>query len=434
MNKEMPRETIAEQQIISGMMQSNMYLWNALSTLNADYFYNSTFQKCFSIMAHNKSGDFPMVERACHGTGFDPMDLYDTSHSVTGKTEFALVVTAYKKRRGVEICHAAVNGLLSPDNNHPSQTISEAITALSQSNIEQCRSVKVIGELLPEELDRCEGVVEGKDSAFIKTGISDIDNKLCIEIEDYIPIGGRPSNCKSVLASQICRNLAKESKVSLYFCLDSARSAEVSRTVFAESGVSLQEFNRGVSTKKSFDKLRRGFDIVDKMPIYLDNTKKITTDMIFAQSQRVKSIAGRLDLVVIDFMQNIKSSVRDIRERVSAISEELHYMPSELHCPVIPLSQLSRYQNEETQAPTLKNLKESGDIEEDADKVMLVWYPQKYPCNKDKEDYKNLLQLFVEKNKNGSTGYIPLTVIAPIYSIYNRTKYDDPLKCFRGGE
>jgi len=436
MNHEATRALVSEQQIIAGIMQSKTYLWNAISQLKEEYFSDPTFKKCFSVAVKNKSCDYPMMEAACSGSCFNPVELFETPYSTTGKTEFGLVLCAYKKRIGVETCYATINALLSEDNENPTATITEAVSVLSQSNVEQCKSVSVIGDLVADEIKRCEAVASGKSSAFIKTGISDIDDMVCIEQEDYIPLGGRPSNCKSVLAAQMCRNLAKDGKVSLYFCLDSARASEVSRAVFSEAGVSLQEFNRGINTKTNFARLEKGFEAVSRMPIYLDNTRKATTDMIYAQSQHIKHIAGRLDLVVIDFMQNIKSSVRDIRERVAAVSEELHFLPSELHCPVMPLSQLSRYQNEETMPPTLKNLKESGDIEEDADKVMMVWFPQKYPCNSEKEEYKNLLQLYIEKNKNGSTGYIPLTVIAPIYSVFNRSKNssDDPYQCFRGGE
>lgn len=435
MNIEMPRELSAEKSAISGMMQSTSYLWNALSVLKAEYFYDIIFRACFEAMAKNKSADFPMIENVCSGTSFDPMDLFDTNHSVSGKTEIDLIVAAHKKRIGIETCYAAVNSLLSASNENPTETISETISKLSQSNVGQCSDVKVIGELLPQEIERIKRISNGEKSAFIETGISDIDRLVCIEREDYIPLGGRPSNCKSVLASQICRNLAKQGRTSLYFCLDSSRASEVSRVVFAEAGVDLQRFNRGINAKSDFDRLSLAFDAVSKFPMYMDNTRKITTDMIYAQSQRVKSLAGSLDLIVIDFMQNVKHQAKDIRERVSLISEELHFLPSEIHCPVMPLSQLSRYMNEESQAPTLKNLKESGDIEEDADKVFMVWFPSKYPCNKDKKEYKNLLELYIEKNKNGTTGKIPLTVDAATFSIYNRTKpetEEDQYAVFRG--
>lgn len=432
MTIEMPREINSEKQVISGMMQSKSYLWNAISRLKAEYFYSSLFGKCFSVMAANKSSDFPMIEKCCEGSEFDPMDFYDTNFSVSGKTEFELIISAYQKREAIKACYNAIQALSSPDNASPTETISDVVSQLSSTNIEQCRSVKIIGELLPAEQDRIERIAKGEQAAFITTGISDIDSLVCIEREDYIPLGGRPSNCKSVLASQICRNLAKQQRVSLYFCLDSARSAEVSRAVFAEAGVSLTGYNRGCHTKKDFDSLMRSFDLIKTFPLWMDNTRKITTDMIYAQCQRVKSIAGSLDLVCIDFMQNIKHTEKNIRERVSAVSEELHNLPQELHCPVMPLSQLSRYQNEETMGPTMKNLKESGDIEEDADKILLVWYPEKYPQNQIPSNqkpeshpnykYRNLLELYVEKNKNGSTGSIPLTVIAPIFSIYNRSK------------
>ena len=450
MNELLPPQNLqAEKMVLSGMLQSETIFWNAIGQLIEDMFYSTSYRKCFSVFAKTKSRDFINLQNAFsdniqsnfdpfNGPSFDPMQLYDFGFSATCKTEINLIIDCYKRRIAIETCQTAVNALFVDFDTPATETMSNTVLSLTCANLTHVDAIKRIGELVPAELERCERVSKGERSAFIETGISDIDSLLCIEQHDYIPVGARPSNGKSLLMSQICRNISKTGKICAYFCLDSSRESEVSRALFSESGVCLSTFNRGINTKKDLIKINEGAAALINMPLYFLNPRKATPDIIYAYCQRVKSIAGGLHTVVIDFMQNVKYKARDIREKVSLVSEELHHMAKDLACPVFPLSQLRRYQNEEHTAPTLKDLKESGDIEEDADKVILLWYPEKYPQNqpsgpndKSKDQFKNLLHFCVDKNKNGSTGLIELTIFADKFRVVNRiNEPDNKLKGF----
>ncbi|MCE5224882.1 MAG: replicative DNA helicase [Porphyromonadaceae bacterium] len=424
----------SEKSIIAGMMQSDSYYWNVVGEITPDHFYNGIFRKCFEKMVAEKRGDFQMLDVLCKTIEYDAAEFFNQSFSVTGKSEIDELTRQYKRRGIIITSQNAINSVLSDPDKNPTETMSEISTGLSRLCGDRTRDVSIVGNLVGEEFDRIEKMVNGGTSAFFKTGISDIDKMLIIEKTDYIPLGGRPSNCKSVLASQICRNLTKEGKVCLYFCFDSSRQTEVRRCLFAEANISMQDFSRN-TPKRYLDSIKRSSELLSTLQLYFDNSRKPTTELIASQCRRVKSMAADLHFVVIDFMQNIKSPIQNIRERVSMISEELHDLPKDIGCPVMPLSQLSRYSNEDCNPPSINNLKETGDIEEDADKVLLVWYPEKYPSNRDKEEYKNLLNLYVEKNKNGTTGIIPLSVFADRFTVTNRitvgNEQVDQYGCFR---
>jgi replicative DNA helicase len=270
-------------------------------------------------------------------------------------------------------------------------------------------------------MERQKRIATGGSTAFIKTGISDLDKKVCIERSDYIIIGARPSNGKSSLAGVIGRNVCRAGGVVYVFYLDTAKEVEVSRAVFSEARLSLSDFNSGFLRNKDCSSIGKAFETLNPMRYYLDDTPRITPDQINAKCQRLISIEGKIDLIIIDFLQNVRAPINNIRERVSYVSEELHNLPREINCPVIALSQMARYQNEEKEAPTLKVLKESGDIEEDADKVLLLYYPEHYKYTNEKSDKKNLMEVYIAKNKNGCVGYVPLNFFASTFEINNRS-------------
>lgn len=425
-----PHNDYAEQAIIAGMMNSDTFFWRAIETLIPDNFYNTHFKKCFDEMSKTKTHDFVLLEQCLNGSNFNAIDLFDTNYSVTGETEFELVLDVYKRREGITSCFAAINGYLSHDRDVSSTEISNTvISRLSELNLSNKNKTQFIGELLPAEFERMEKVSKGGTAAFVTTGLTDIDRNLCIEQTDYIIIGARTSNCKSTFAAQISRNLTiNQKKCVLYFLLDTSKGSETSKNLFAYAGVNLEQFNVGVITKSHLPKLSQAAVQLSEAKLAFDSSRKITTDIIYSKCQNLKAKVGKIDAVFIDYMQNIHSKSGTIRERVMQVSEDLRHMPKDIGCPFFVLSQISRYVGEEYNPPTLKNLKESGDIEEDADKILLLWYPDKYPVKRseeDKERYRSLLQVNVEKNRNGSTGTINLSIDAPTFNIFDRTNRND---------
>ena len=419
--KVLPRAYYAEKAVIAGMLMEESFFWAALDALTEEHFYTPEFRKCFTAFRETKKRDMVIVAPIFEASTLEDFTTFATGFSYNGESEFSELSKMLKCRKGITACYAALNGYYSPEEFDPTDTTATLAKSISELSAVREERTRVIGDMIGEEIERQERVVNRGTTAFIKTGISDLDSMMTIEQSDYVIIGARPSNGKSSLAGTIGRNVCRNGGIAYVFYLDTAKEVEVSRAVFAEAKLSLSDFNRGFFAKQSCPSIQKACDILRPMKYYLDDTPRITPDQIRAKCQRLISIEGKIDLVIVDFIQNVRAPIRDIRERVSYVSEELHNLPREIDCPVIALSQMARYQKEEEEPPTLRVLKESGDLEEDADKVLLLYYPEHYKLLKEGSEEKNLMQVFIAKNKNGCVGYVPLNFFASRFEITNRS-------------
>lgn len=408
----LPQEILAERSILSGMIASDTYFWRCLSELTPECFYSESHRVVFVAFQKYKRHDYPLVSKALENSpDLGVEDIITIDHSVTGDTEINLVMEAYRRREVIYHCQNAVNTLFNDLDTTATETTANTITAL---NSIQCGSGKEtwrIGELLPAEFDRMESVAKGEAVSFIKTGFKCIDRTTAIQDHDYIIIGARPSNCKSTIAAAIARNVCFESKKPvLYFCLDASKKRETSRHLFTMAGVSLAQFNLGYTAKRDMPKLADVASRLSEAKLYLDDTPGTTANQIVAKSQRLRHECGDIGLVVVDFLQNVFSRQRNERDRINETSAILHTLPRIINCPVIALSQVARYEGEAMNPPKLSNLKESGNLEADADIVMMLYYSDFYDRHRNDQqkeemkDFHGKLMVDIAKYKDGSVG------------------------------
>jgi replicative DNA helicase len=143
-----------------------------------------------------------------------------------------------------------------------------------------------------------------------------------------------------------------------------------------------------------------------------------------AKCRRMKS-ERNVGLIVVDYLQLIRSSKAETREReIAIISSTLKQIARELDIPVVALAQLNRLFESRIhggkdidffKTPVLSDLRESGSIEQDADVVMFIHRPEavlKNDPDKDekieKHQLKNLAKIVLEKHRNGETGMVDL--------------------------
>lgn len=415
-----PQDILAERCLLTGMALDKVILANAIEKLLPEHFYHTTHRKIFTLFCENKNSSEYLLQKAIE---CDPelniSSFLEMGFSVTGKHEIDSIIDKFRRRNAIKICNDAINKYYEDDEKEiitTTKTISELNTIYEYND-----RLTRFSDLIQGQMDELQQIITNKTAAYIKTGLLDLDSRLCITKFDYVVLGGRPSNFKSTLASQINRKLVKEGKTVLHFVLDTERGKEVRRGIFSEAEINLAYYENGYAKISDCEKLEQSILKNDFSRYFIDDTTKITIDKIYAKSVKTKSMYGGIDLITIDFMQNIfVPGNMTLREKVNVISSELHALPREIGCPVLALSQMARYPGEESNQPQLYHLKESGNIEADADIIMLVYAPLHYrDCSKDHK-LKNLLQVNIAKNKNGPTGEVELNVFPNILKITNR--------------
>ena len=265
----------------------------------------------------------------------------------------------------------------------------------------------------------------------VPTGLTDLDNRLGgMHKQDLIIIAGRPSMGKTALATNIAFNAAKniEKKGSkstvAFFSLEMSSEQLSTRILSEQSRIRSNDIRRGKVSEKEFEKFIETSKNIYELPLYIDETPAITIAAISNRSRRIKRLFG-LDLIVIDYIQLMKSAGKKEYNRVQEVSEitqGLKALAKELDVPVLALSQLSRAveQRGDDKKPQLSDLRESGSIEQDADVVMFVYREAYYLERKEPtlgsiehaewqqkmNEISSLAEIIISKQRHGPTGNV----------------------------
>lgn len=303
-----------------------------------------------------------------------------------------------RRRHLMEDLERIITGIQSGDNDVDYLEQTEA--ALQNAHSRTASKVEMIGDLA---LSAFTEIVEGKQRG-MATGFVILDQILGGLKKGHVcVVAGRPSMGKTSFATNIAANMAGEGKAIAFFSLEQPSIDVIKRVLIAISGCS--EYDAQAQNQTQLERLCGVLDDVNKWRLSVTDDA-FTLDKIKEQCYAVKRQAKGLDLVVIDYLQLIKTRQRKngTREQeVSELSRNIKLLARELDCPVLLLSQLSRDVDKRTEhKPVLADLRESGAIEQDADEVIFLYRPYVY----DKQADPKEAVIIVAKNRDGDTGEI----------------------------
>ena len=254
----------------------------------------------------------------------------------------------------------------------------------------------------------------------IPTGLLTLDSWGCgFRTGELIILAGRPSHGKSALALVLAR--AASEKVPVWFVsLEMTRQSLAQRAVASEAGIELTKLRSGEVEDPDWPKLRAAMDRLRPLRLHLDDRGGQTVSDIR------RAVAGKRGIVVIDYLQLLRPPREAMAygnrvQEVGAISRSLKSLAHEHGVTVVALSQLSRQvESRSDKTPQLSDLRESGEIEQDADQVWFLWRPPLY----DEGELVDRACLKVAKHRNGPTGTVELVFEATTQSVRERRATD----------
>ena len=177
----------------------------------------------------------------------------------------------------------------------------------------------------------------------------------------------------------------------------------------SESGITPWKLTRGVLSDKQFMSMGPTMDRLADAHIFIDDDSNRTLTSIRSKARRLQVEHG-LDLLIVDYLQLIRVTDRFARENrtreMSYVSENVKELARELHVPILALSQLSREcEKRPDKRPQLSDLRDSGSIEQDADRVLMLYRDSYY--NEDADD-PAITDLYIRKNRHGPVGCVEL--------------------------
>ena len=256
---------------------------------------------------------------------------------------------------------------------------------------------------------------QGREVTGLATHYTEFDKMTSgLQPSELIIIAARPSMGKTAWAINIAQNTAvRDGKVVAVFSLEMSKESLLRRMLAGEAMVSARKLQTGFLGRDDKDKLQRGLERLIESKLFVDDTPGITLAEMRAKARRLKQQEGRLDLIVIDYLQLMSGSIGAAQKKfenrtqeVSSVSRGLKALAKEMRVPVVALSQLSRGSEQRTgdKKPLLSDLRESGSIEQDADVVCFIHREEYY--DRENEDLKGKAEIIIAKQRNGPTGSV----------------------------
>jgi replicative DNA helicase len=248
---------------------------------------------------------------------------------------------------------------------------------------------------------------------------------------DLIIIAARPSMGKSAIASIFAKNAALYNYPVAFFSLEMSNEQLTGRWLSGVSGYSNMEIRNG---NLNFSKLVEASEQIAALPIYVDDTPAISIAELRSKTKKL-IIKNGIKMIIIDYLQLIKGEGNSREQEVASVSRGLKAIAKEFNIPVIVLAQLNReVEAKADKRPGLAMLRESGQIEQDADIVAFIYRPAYYGItniniNGEELITKGLMMFDIQKNRSGALYPVPLyhneslTVISDNHEDINVTPF-----------
>jgi replicative DNA helicase len=309
----------------------------------------------------------------------------------------------------------------------PRELVEQAEAALFRiAHDDRTGELRRIEDVLHDELDKLERVSrEGLEVTGTSSGFKDLDDLTGgFQPGNLIVIAARPSMGKSALATNIAENAAVDyDKPVALFSLEMSETELAQRFIASQAKLNGDDLRKGRVRADRWPKVVKATEKLARAPLYIDDSSDIGILEIRAKARRLHG-RHELGLVIVDYLQLMRPDhVSDSRvEQIGQISRGLKILARELHIPVIAVSQLSRaVEARPDKRPLLSDLRESGQIEQDADLVVFIYRDEYY--NRESE-HPGEAELIVAKHRNGPVGKVDLTFLSryPKFA----TLYRDP--------
>ena len=352
------------------------------------------YQAITGAFLEGKRVDAVVVRDRLAGFGNFTQDLLEIMDLCATTANIWEYVDALKKQSALAALHDIGRELQTVPDMDEAQELADRLNAVFSSR----PGVKRLSarDLVQDFMDR-HG--EGKHPEYYSWSFRKLDEGLYSERGDMIIVGGYPSAGKTALALRFAWHMAAKHRVGFY-SLETKPEKLSDRSVATLAQIDMKTIKHSALTE----------DLWRQFLSHSDNISKRNIDFIPAGGMTVSDIradalAHRYEVIYIDYLQLISAAHAYNRtEAVTSISIGLHQLAQENNITVVALSQLKRAENSkkgEELAPDMSSLRESGQLEQDADTIMLLY-------KENPDDLHSRRVLKVAKNKEGTIGKIYL--------------------------
>ncbi len=443
----LPSNIEAEQALIGSILVNNDIIDEISHLLKSEKFFDPVHKKIFKVIEslNNKGMIANPITLKNYFENLNELDEVGGAEYLVKLTRFAssskqatdyakIVHENFVKRELLEISNIISEDSLDINLDKSSENIIEdaeksLFDLAERGNFSQ--SFLQFNQAIDQTISMAKSAIKSDQGIVgVPSGLTALDEKLGgLHKSDLVIIAGRPSMGKTALATNIAYHAAKnifeknEKSSVAFFSLEMSSEQLSTRILSEQSRIQSNDIRRGRASEEQLNRFIETSRNIYDLPLYIDETPAITISTMSNRARRIKRLFG-LSLIVVDYIQLMKTNAKKYEGRVQELSEitqGLKALAKELSVPVLALSQLSRaVEQRDDKIPQLSDLRESGSIEQDADVVMFVYREQYYLEKKEPKqgsiehaewqskmnDIYGLADIIIGKQRHGPTGNV----------------------------
>lgn len=386
---------IAEQSVIGAILIEEKSLGAVIDIIQPEDFYFSDLRDIYKTILELSSQGRPIdfitvLNQVISKEQYSEanmkcilLECAQSTPSISNVEHYAKIVAGANKARKLQEIGAHLtfdNVAAETVDEITNEVMSELFELTTKSKSKKLKSISDVG------IEVFDGYINSSDDTENKsnTGFKKLDEILKgMAAGNLVILAARPKVGKTAFALSIAKNVAKLGKTVAFFSLEMEAKEIYERLLSTCSGISMntlidKKFNdkqrpQSIRTEE-INKIANAVDEICKLPIKVNDNAGCKVNDIRLEARMIKN----LGLIVIDYLQLMTSSKRyDNRNlEIGAISRELKVLAAELGVPILCLSQLNRT-NDEYKRPSPCDLRDSGSIEQDCSKLIMMWCLEK---------------------------------------------------------
>lgn len=408
--------TSSEESVIGAMLTFNKCIDDVADIVKPDYFYTPIMRAIctaiFDIRGTGKPIDIVTVEDWFNGkpesqfvTFDDLANIVSNCPSAVGVLSSAKRVADYAMEREFMICANSIQEVFGEEDGTTEERIAKAEQLFNSITTEQPADTQSeVSPILKDYIAHLDWRFENPGFHGVATGFEKIDERFNgWKGGQFIVEAGTPGAGKTTYAMNIAFNASQEKNVHV-FSMEMSKRELMQRMIASAGGIPIKNLQdaSALNSQEYCAKINVAVNRVKSCKMVIDDGAALDISQIFSRARRQHRKA-KTDLLIIDYLQLVKDKTGGNRyEEVSSVSRKLKQLAKELDCTVLALSQLNRkVMDRADKRPVLSDLRESGQIEQDADIIQFLFREEVY----DPETMnKGICEVITAKFRDGETG------------------------------
>lgn len=405
--RDWPKNLAAEQGLLGGMMYGPNTYHDVETFLRPEHFFDPMHGRIYREMARRISGgglvdvitmkDWFEADPDSASAGglayLTKMMVGSVGRQMSGYYGKAIFETALH-REMIQICAQAIDEAYACER-LPGDVAATASAGLDRiveeaSMLGGVRTSFTIGEATQSLIRKLTAARKGHKIQGIQTGFRSIDNVIRrLDPGGLYVLAARPGMGKTSLALQMALNVAEAGKGVLFISLEMNAEPLSSRNISARSGVPLSAILSEELTDRQMEDVCKASLEIDALPLTIEERSGLTVPMIAAKAREAHRKHG-LGLIVVDHLHIVgmppETTKMGATWAVGQVSNALKRLAKDMGIPVLALAQLNRgVEGRDDKRPNMSDLRQSGEIEQDAEAVLML-YRQEYYLGKRKPE------------------------------------------------